>query len=101
MCISCGCGKANDDHGDSRNITLSDLNQAAQAAGTTRDRVLQNIMQGAQSGANGTDQSQSAPQSQQPAYNQAQAQQRNAGVQGAQDLSSSSNNQENNYGQIY
>src|SRR5947209_20350714 len=46
MCISCGCGKANDDHGDSRNITMEDLNQAAQAAGTTRDRVLQNIMQG-------------------------------------------------------
>lgn len=49
MCISCGCGKPNDDHGDSRNITLDDLNQAAAAAGTTRDRVLQNI-QGSTSG---------------------------------------------------
>ncbi len=44
MCISCGCGEPNDDHGDSRNITLDDLNQAAAAAGTTRDRVLQNMM---------------------------------------------------------
>ncbi len=43
MCISCGCGNPNDDHGDPRNITMDDLNQAAQAAGTTRDRVLQNI----------------------------------------------------------
>lgn len=49
MCISCGCGKLNDEHGDSRNITLQDLDQAAQAAGTTRDRVIQNITQGAQS----------------------------------------------------
>ncbi|HLL78255.1 MAG TPA: hypothetical protein VKT25_02075 [Ktedonobacteraceae bacterium] len=46
MCISCGCGEPNDDHGDSRNITLDDLNQAAAAAGTTRDRVLQNMMGG-------------------------------------------------------
>jgi hypothetical protein len=50
MCLSCGCGKPNDDHGDSRNITLDDLNRAAEAAGTTRDRVLQNIMSGAGTG---------------------------------------------------
>ncbi len=49
MCISCGCGKPNDEHGDSRNITLQDLDQAAQAAGTTRDRVVENITQGTQS----------------------------------------------------
>ena len=46
MCVSCGCGRPNDDHGDSRNITLNDLDQAAIAAGTTRDKVLQNIMGG-------------------------------------------------------
>jgi hypothetical protein len=46
MCLSCGCGKPNDKHGDNRNITLDDLNRAAEAAGTTRDRVLQNIMTG-------------------------------------------------------
>jgi hypothetical protein len=44
MCISCGCGDPNDDHGDSRNLTLNDIDQAAMAAGTTRDKVLQNIM---------------------------------------------------------
>src|SRR5579863_3777992 len=44
MCMSCGCGSPNDDHGDSRNITLNAIDQAAIAAGTTRDRVLQNMM---------------------------------------------------------
>jgi hypothetical protein len=46
MCISCGCGSPNDDHGDNRNLTLDDLNHAAEAAGTTRDRVIQNIVSG-------------------------------------------------------
>jgi hypothetical protein len=52
MCVSCGCGRPNDDHGDSRNITLNDLDQAAIAAGTTRDKVLQNIMGGARNTSN-------------------------------------------------
>lgn len=43
MCISCGCGKPNDDHGDPRNITLQDIDAAAQSAGTTRDKILENI----------------------------------------------------------
>lgn len=43
MCLSCGCQKPNDDHGDNRHITMKDLDQAAQAAGTTRDQVAQNI----------------------------------------------------------
>ena len=45
MCLTCGCGKPNDDHGDSRNITMDDLNQAAQAASTTRDKVIENFIQ--------------------------------------------------------
>ena len=44
MCMSCGCGNPDDDHGDSRNITMNDLNRAAEAAGTTRDKVVQNII---------------------------------------------------------
>lgn len=44
MCMSCGCGKPDDDHGDSRNITMDDLKRAAEAAGTTPDKVTQNIM---------------------------------------------------------
>ena len=37
MCLSCGCGKPDDDHGDSRNITMSDLKRAAEAAGTNEE----------------------------------------------------------------
>lgn len=44
MCLSCGCGKPDDDHGDSRNITMSDLDRAAKAAGTTPEKVVQNIL---------------------------------------------------------
>src|SRR5258708_13565799 len=54
MCLSCGCGKANDDHGDSRNITMRNIDQAAEAAGTTRERVVQNISQGGQASASQT-----------------------------------------------
>lgn len=43
MCMSCGCGKPDDDHGDSRNITMNDLNEAAAAAGISPTQVVQNI----------------------------------------------------------
>jgi len=43
MCVSCGCGHPTDNHGDKRNITLQDIDAAAEAAGTTREKVLQNI----------------------------------------------------------
>jgi len=43
MCISCGCNDPADNHGDTRNITLQDIDAAAQAAGTTREKVLRNI----------------------------------------------------------
>ena len=98
MCLSCGCGHPNDDHGDSRNITLNMLNQAAIAAGTTRDKVLQNITNGLQSGSSDTDTDEMC---QQPAYNHAQAQQETAGVQGQQGSGNQGDNQENNYGQVY
>jgi hypothetical protein len=32
MCLTCGCGVPNDDHGDDRNITYDDLKMAAEAA---------------------------------------------------------------------
>jgi Mg-chelatase subunit ChlI len=48
MCISCGCGHPADNHGDKRNITLQDIDAAAEAAGTTREKVLQNISDVAQ-----------------------------------------------------
>lgn len=79
MCISCGCGKPNDDHGDARNITMQDVDQAAEAAGTTRAKVLQNIMQGSQQTSTSNEQAQqvAALQSQNNAsvYSQSQAEQ--------------------------
>jgi hypothetical protein len=46
MCVSCGCGQVNDNHGDRRNITMDNIKSAAQAAGTDEQTVAQNIQQG-------------------------------------------------------
>lgn len=43
MCTSCGCGIPDDDRGDERNITLEDLEDAADAAGITVEEVVDNI----------------------------------------------------------
>ncbi len=43
MCVSCGCDKPNDDHGDSRNITMNQIEQAASAIGKEPKDVAQNI----------------------------------------------------------
>jgi phage-related protein len=69
MCLSCGCGKPNEDYGDHRHITMEDLDQAAQAAETTREQAVQNIMntvaqaQGQQSSSGQSPQAQSGPAS--------------------------------------
>ena len=70
MCVSCGCGRPNDNHGDQRNITIQDIDAAAQAANTTRSDVVQNIanatqnQQGGAFGQNINDQAGSYSQSQ-------------------------------------
>ena len=46
MCLSCGCGVADDDHGDPRNITLADLRSAAEAANITMLQLSVNLDQG-------------------------------------------------------
>ena len=46
MCLSCGCGKIDDDMGDDRTITMSDVRQAADSAGTSVEQVVQNIAKG-------------------------------------------------------
>jgi hypothetical protein len=66
---------------------MDDLNQAAQAAGTTRDRVLQNIMGGSQGGSASGGQGR-----QQSGYDQSQNQ---------QGSSNQSQSQQNNYGQTH
>ncbi|HET7900610.1 MAG TPA: hypothetical protein VFL59_05440 [Candidatus Nanopelagicales bacterium] len=43
MCVSCGCGKANENHGDSANITMQDLERAASAANISTSQVAENI----------------------------------------------------------
>lgn len=46
MCISCGCGRINDKHGDDRSITLDSLEAAAEAHGIPLTDVYRNIMDG-------------------------------------------------------
>jgi hypothetical protein len=43
MCLSCGCGVPNDDHGDQRNITQQRLDEAAEAAGISATEAADNI----------------------------------------------------------
>ena len=46
MCVSCGCEIPDDDHGDARNITLSDLRAAAEAAQITMLQLSANLQHG-------------------------------------------------------
>ncbi len=43
MCITCGCDEPEDNHGDPRHITLSQLRQAAEAAEVDMNQLLRNI----------------------------------------------------------
>lgn len=46
MCVSCGCGEPNENHGDPSHITMDDLQKAGQAAGgITPAEVSRNIQQ--------------------------------------------------------
>lgn len=44
MCVSCGCNEPANPHGDQRNITLADLQSAADAAGITVTQAAENIL---------------------------------------------------------
>ncbi len=43
MCASCGCGILEEDHGDFRSLTFSDIEEAAEAAGISAEEVARNI----------------------------------------------------------
>jgi len=43
MCASCGCGRVDDDHGDQRHLTMSNLKEAAQAAGISVPEVARHL----------------------------------------------------------
>ncbi len=53
MCLSCGCGEPNENHGDHRNITLDQLEESAKAADISTEQAAQNIIEGLQSSASG------------------------------------------------
>ena len=48
MCLSCGCGEPNDNHGDPRHITTEMLEAAAEAAEITTEEAANNIVQALQ-----------------------------------------------------
>jgi hypothetical protein len=43
MCLSCGCGQPNNKHGNQNNITMDDLQKAAQAANESIQDAAKNI----------------------------------------------------------
>lgn len=43
MCLSCGCHQPDRSHGDDRNITMTDLEDAAAAAGIPPGEAASNI----------------------------------------------------------
>jgi hypothetical protein len=45
MCLTCGCGILEDDHGDERHIKYSDLKAAADAAGVSVEEAVNNFNQ--------------------------------------------------------
>jgi hypothetical protein len=45
MCLSCGCGEPNDNHGDDRHITLDMLQQAAEAAEVSPEEAVNNMVE--------------------------------------------------------
>ena len=50
MCLSCGCGEPDDNHGDVRHITTEMLEAAAEAAEITVEEAANNIVQALQPG---------------------------------------------------
>lgn len=45
MCLTCGCGEPNADHGDPRHITMDDLQAAADAAEISTDEAASNLLE--------------------------------------------------------
>jgi hypothetical protein len=43
VCLTCGCGVPNDDHGDDRHITYEELKTAAEAAEIPVDEAVRNF----------------------------------------------------------
>ena len=48
MCVSCNCGRPNDNPGDNRNITMDQIERAASAINKSPKDVAANIQQSVQ-----------------------------------------------------
>ncbi len=48
MCLSCGCGEPQENHGDPRNITMQKLEESAEAANISAEEAARNINEGMQ-----------------------------------------------------
>jgi hypothetical protein len=46
MCLSCGCGEPNEQHGDERHIIQADIEAAAKASDISTAEVITNIQKG-------------------------------------------------------
>ena len=56
MCLDCGCGKPNDQHGDDRHITMDDVRSAAEASGISVEEASRNIQSGLKNADTGSSQ---------------------------------------------
>jgi len=45
MCLTCGCGEPNENHGDPKHITYDDLTEAADAAKITVEEAATNLQE--------------------------------------------------------
>ncbi len=45
MCLTCGCGQPNNDHGDPAHITYDDLKDAADAAEISVEEAAKNLQE--------------------------------------------------------
>jgi hypothetical protein len=45
MCLTCGCGRPHDDHGDPAHITFEDFKKAADAAEISVEEAATNLQQ--------------------------------------------------------
>ena len=46
MCLDCGCGELNENHGDPRHITMETIRSAAEASEIPIDEAMANISAG-------------------------------------------------------
>jgi hypothetical protein len=49
MCLNCGCGKYDDDHGKDTNITMQDIERAAEGEGMSPQETANEMIKGLES----------------------------------------------------